>query len=248
MNSIPILQNSKIVGYVVTADEVEKTLFAGPNLWCIKVSELHASGKILAYSIVPYQKGTISFHESPPIDEKYLYGPSELEEVLFGDASSKHVSKVDDAMNRGIVMYGIGYEDATGGYGMIDGPTPNINDMLSSYGSTGACIVQLTGNIKNDVVLYRWDDSKLIWNDVRKQKTYTVKLTYFKRTGKYYTSGEFESPEKTLSEIWEDIKKMTSEGNWPGLVDGQHDFIIHIEVPGHPHDHPKLMIPPRSAD
>ena len=69
-----------------------------------------------------------------------------------------------------------------------------------------------------------------------------VNLTYFKKSGKYYSSGFYYSERKALYEIWEDVEKMLSEGKRPGLVDGFSGFHLLIEVPEHELDHPHLLL------
>lgn len=71
----------------------------------------------------------------------------------------------------------------------------------------------------------------------------TAKLTYFKASGKYYSSGEMEvDGSMALYEIWDHIEAEMKKGKWPGLVDGQHDFHTVIEVPEHRHAHPHLVV------
>lgn len=70
-----------------------------------------------------------------------------------------------------------------------------------------------------------------------------VNLTYFKRTGKYYTDGSFDIREDaSLSEIWDLVRLMKISGELPGLVKGATEFIISIDVPDHPHNHPHLIL------
>ncbi|QSM00860.1 hypothetical protein YerA41_159 [Yersinia phage YerA41] len=57
-----------------------------------------------------------------------------------------------------------------------------------------------------------------------------VKLTYFKRSGKYYTEGEYESEHKWLHDITDEIRKMRSEGKLPGINGAGEDFIIHVDM------------------
>ncbi|BES79973.1 hypothetical protein [Yersinia phage vB_Yru_GN1] len=57
-----------------------------------------------------------------------------------------------------------------------------------------------------------------------------VKLTYFKRSGKYYTEGEYESEHKWLHDITDEIHKMRSEGKLPGINGAGEDFIIHVDM------------------
>ena len=70
---------------------------------------------------------------------------------------------------------------------------------------------------------------------------FTAKLTYFKETGKYYSEGEYDSSEDELYKIWREVRKMQREGTLPGLTPGS-KFHVLVKVPGHPHDHPTLML------
>jgi hypothetical protein len=72
----------------------------------------------------------------------------------------------------------------------------------------------------------------------------TVKLTYFKRNGKFYDQGEFLASAHTpLYQIWENVRDMRSLGKLPGLVDGAgQEFNILVEAPGHPHEHPHIVM------
>jgi len=68
-----------------------------------------------------------------------------------------------------------------------------------------------------------------------------VELTYFKASGKYYSSGSFETAHKPLFEVWEEVEEMLDRGKRPGLIDGHSDFTVLIEVPEHEHNHPHLL-------
>lgn len=70
-----------------------------------------------------------------------------------------------------------------------------------------------------------------------------VKLTYFKKSGKFYGNGSYLSKKVGLWEIWEEINNMFKNQKMPGLIDGPQDFITYVEVPAHPHNHPILIIP-----
>ena len=72
---------------------------------------------------------------------------------------------------------------------------------------------------------------------------FIVKLTYFKLTGRYYSDAEIEVEDLPLFKIWTSIRKLMDTGKLPGLVHGHGDFIILVEVPGHGHEHPRLLIP-----
>lgn len=92
-----------------------------------------------------------------------------------------------------------------------------------------------------------------------------VKLTYFKPTGKYYASGEYETKlphhwlklaVKTesgmteasaphLFEIWAEVEAMIELRRCPDLIEGHSDFLVAVDVPDHPHNHPHLIWPER---
>lgn len=70
----------------------------------------------------------------------------------------------------------------------------------------------------------------------------TVNLTYFKDTGKYYSSGSFKTTHKPLYMIFEEVINMMKLGKRPGLIDGNSGFHVLIEVPEHENNHPRLLI------
>jgi len=73
-----------------------------------------------------------------------------------------------------------------------------------------------------------------------------VKLTYFKKSGKYYTDGEYRSEKLGIDEIFAEVRKMLSQGIRPGLVNChpfENEFLCLVEVPDHPHSHPALIVP-----
>lgn len=69
-----------------------------------------------------------------------------------------------------------------------------------------------------------------------------VKLTYFKKSGKYYSNSRYTTHKEQLFEIWDEVKKLQEEKNLPGLLPGHSDFIISVDVPEHPHRHPHLIL------
>jgi hypothetical protein len=69
-----------------------------------------------------------------------------------------------------------------------------------------------------------------------------VNLTYFKQTGKYYSKGSYETDKEHLFQIFEEVRLMVQAGTLPGLCRGCNEFIVGIDVPDHPHNHPHLVI------
>ena len=78
--------------------------------------------------------------------------------------------------------------------------------------------------------------------------TYTAKINYFKRSGKWYSEADHTSEQEHLWLIWKEIRDMIYDGQRPGLVDckpGENDFpFVLVNVPDHPHDHPHLIVFP----
>lgn len=72
-----------------------------------------------------------------------------------------------------------------------------------------------------------------------------VNLTYYKQTGKYYTEGSYETGKVCLFEIFNEVRQKVQDRILPGLVEGCSEFIVGIDVPNHPHNHPRLIIPNR---
>jgi len=69
-----------------------------------------------------------------------------------------------------------------------------------------------------------------------------VKLTYFKPSGKYYSEVSYVSKKDSLGDIWDEVKqRRTAKLLW-GLVSGHSEFHVLIDVPNHPHRHPRLIL------
>lgn len=73
-----------------------------------------------------------------------------------------------------------------------------------------------------------------------------VQLTYFRLNGKFYTDGEYDTDVVHLFQIFEQVDRLRRERKLPGLKDGHSPFIVLVEVPDHPHDHPALLGVPGS--
>ena len=69
-----------------------------------------------------------------------------------------------------------------------------------------------------------------------------VLLTYFKLTGKFYASGEYETTLKDLGEIWNEVSEMLNPGRLPGLIEGHSQFFVTVNVPDHEYNHPHLVM------
>lgn len=75
-------------------------------------------------------------------------------------------------------------------------------------------------------------------------QTLRVKLTYFKKNGKFYDEGSFEVLNSIpLHTVWNRVREMRENGRLPGLVEGAgREFMILVNVPGHPHEHPHIIV------
>ncbi len=63
-----------------------------------------------------------------------------------------------------------------------------------------------------------------------------VKITYFKESGKFYTSTEIGYPDNTgYYDIIDDIRKLSRRGALPGLVEGCNEFDILVTIGEVPH-------------
>ena len=89
----------------------------------------------------------------------------------------------------------------------------------------------------------KWGKEVSVVHDVTTApKLYTVKLSYFKTRGKWYSDGEYQSKHTELFDIWDEVRGMRDKRHLPGLMEGCSEFIVLIDVPDHPHNHPHLII------
>lgn len=56
-----------------------------------------------------------------------------------------------------------------------------------------------------------------------------IKLTYFKRTGKYYTEGSYNSKKENDFEVYSEVRHMNEKGWLPELSSGRWDGYIVVE-------------------
>jgi len=89
------------------------------------------------------------------------------------------------------------------------------------------------------------DNLTVYGEDYQITDTYSrvVNLTYFRKGGKYYSEGSFEVPASMeLFQVWDAVLDLRTKGRLPGLVNGARDYQILVNVPGHPHEHPRLVM------
>lgn len=69
-----------------------------------------------------------------------------------------------------------------------------------------------------------------------------VELTYFKPdSGKFYSSGSYESKLEHVFEIHNEVTSMHAARQLPDLREGHSPFIVHVKT-DHPQDYPKLVV------
>lgn len=69
-----------------------------------------------------------------------------------------------------------------------------------------------------------------------------IYLEYFRRSGKWYSDGSYETSVEHLDGIWDEVREKRDKGDLPGLVEGAgKEFIISVDVPDHEHCHPRLI-------
>lgn len=105
-------------------------------------------------------------------------------------------------------------------------------------------LVNVHGENENvDFVLHL---RKLSQEAMIREGTFRVNLNYFRPDrGKYYSEGHYQSEFSETWKIWEEVQEMLDSGNLPGLVKGHspESFIVHVSIPGHPHNVPQIIIP-----
>lgn len=74
-----------------------------------------------------------------------------------------------------------------------------------------------------------------------------VLLTYFKPTGKYYTSGKYNSKKEHCFEIFEEVEELARDGVLPGLIPAgkeryQYDILVNFG-PDNDKGYPALIKP-----
>ncbi len=70
----------------------------------------------------------------------------------------------------------------------------------------------------------------------------TIKLTYFKESGKYYTVGEYYSELEWFFQIFDEVRDMKNKKRLPGLSSGNWDGDILVESDTHPNAYPGLSV------
>lgn len=73
--------------------------------------------------------------------------------------------------------------------------------------------------------------------------SFKVELTYFKESGKYYTSGYYTTEKKEMFEIFEEVRALQKVQILPGLVEKHGPYYVSIDVPDHLFNYPHMCVP-----
>lgn len=68
---------------------------------------------------------------------------------------------------------------------------------------------------------------------------YRVELDYYKPNGTFYSHGEYLTKLLFLHDIFDEVRHLRADSNLPGIKGN--DWVIHVSVPGHRHNHPTLI-------
>lgn len=68
-----------------------------------------------------------------------------------------------------------------------------------------------------------------------------VRFTYFKPNGKLYSVGKYNTFKDYMFDVFKEVANMRLEAKLPGLVEGHSNFIVLVECPDHPNNHPHLV-------
>ena len=71
---------------------------------------------------------------------------------------------------------------------------------------------------------------------------YLIKVQYFKTSGKYYASGEYETTHELMHNVFEEFEDMLKRGKRPGLVNGHSGFTAVLNCNRHPMGFPGMFI------
>ena len=72
-----------------------------------------------------------------------------------------------------------------------------------------------------------------------------VEVHSFKISGKYAYDHSYQTEHDNILDIFNEVIELQKAGALPGVIPSswQTDWILSIRIPGHPLDHPRLIIP-----
>lgn len=68
-----------------------------------------------------------------------------------------------------------------------------------------------------------------------------VELTYFRPSGKYHSTGEYQTKKIELWEIWAEVIDKLNTRTLPGLCKEHSRYIVSVRVPDHKYQVPHLV-------
>lgn len=73
-------------------------------------------------------------------------------------------------------------------------------------------------------------------------ETVTIRLSYFKLSGKYYCGGELHVGEGShMYDLADSIRERNVRGELPGLTSGRWEGFVHVDASAHPMGFPMLI-------
>lgn len=69
-----------------------------------------------------------------------------------------------------------------------------------------------------------------------------IQLTYFKKSGKFYSSGDFVSDKLYMFDVFDEVKLMKDQNKLPDLQSGSWDGPILVNSETHPNAYPGLIL------
>lgn len=83
------------------------------------------------------------------------------------------------------------------------------------------------------------------WKDLNNSKPkYTIKVDWFKPSGKYYAQGEYVTSHEHMLDVFNEFREMLNSGVRPGLVNSEHnEFFAILDCSHHPQGYPKMFYP-----
>lgn len=155
----------------VTQQQVEqshpfRTGDHGPhNVATVLVGERHSKGDLvdlvthLLTRALRAERTLQSFVQKVDIQLNGLEGAhvNATPATVLGQMRRENIKSVVRQPSAPGITYAIGRPDGQGGVALLDGPTPNITDMLSVYAEDGAQLLRLDAESRHDVMFVACD-------------------------------------------------------------------------------------------
>ncbi len=72
---------------------------------------------------------------------------------------------------------------------------------------------------------------------------HTIKLTYFRQSGKYYSDGAYMTALPNMFQIFDEVMVKLQNRELPGLTPGHSPYYVHVDASEHPNGYPGLVVP-----